>query len=140
MSSFVGKIVRLGALRKLAHSIPGSYALFRHLLRVGLSNHALMHKTPLLFPTVALLALLFARNLCISLVVQVSFITVLLGSNLIKREEKLKKFSPILRELFHYKNFDVQCKIATLHLGLSVVLYSFNWLVLIYYTFGVVSR
>ena len=139
MSSIVGKVARSEALRKLADSILGSFGVFRHLLRVGLSNYVLMYKAPLLFPTLSLMALVLVRDLYVSLLVQVSFISVLLVSNLIDREKKLKRFSPILRELFHYQNRDLECKIATLHLGLSVVLYSFNWLLLAYYAFGKVS-
>ena len=135
MNSVVGRLVRSETIEELADSIPGSFGIFRHLLRVGLSNFMLTHKAPLFFPIIALLILVLERGLYVSLIVQFLFIFTLFMSDLLERKEKLKRYSPILRELFHYLNCDLKCKMATLHVGLSVLLYSFNWLAMAYYAF-----
>ena len=133
MSSFVGRIIRLGIFEKFADSFPESFIVFRHLSRVGLSSYLLTYKLPLLFPMAMLLTLILVRKPYTSVTIQVLFLSTLLGSPLIAPQERLKRFSPILRELFHYKNPDLQCRVAVFHLGLAILLYFLNWLMLAYY-------
>jgi len=133
LGSSVGRIIRLRILERIADCFPKSLIIFRHLSRVGLSSYLLTYKVPLLFPMIVLLALILARKVYTSVVIQVLFLSALLGSHMITTRERLKRFSPILRELFHYNNLGLQCKLAVFHLALSVLLYLFNWLMLVYY-------
>ena len=138
MSSPIGKFVRLKVLEDLTDSFPAILYVFRHSFRIGLSSYLLTYKVPVLFPLVALIVLVLIRNAYTSILIQVIFIFALLGSNRMQPQERLKRFSPILRELFRYKNLNIECKAAIVHLALTVFSYFLNWLLLFYYALAMV--
>ena len=139
MSSLIGRVVRSEILVKLVDYLSGSYTIFQHFLRIGLSNYLFMHRLPLLLPLALLLMVVFVGDLNTSLIVQLFFIAIHLGSNLTGRRERLRRFSPILRELFQYQDRRLGDKIALLHLGLSIALYCINGILLVYFLFMRVS-